>query len=95
MSADVFHTGVVPVEATYDETCDAVYIYLRKHVEGERWRAYKDDALFDRHGMTFDVDEAGKIVGFEIIGATRHLPEGFVEAIKNGSATDTKKESGE
>jgi uncharacterized protein YuzE len=61
---------------TYDGDADAAYVYLVNSIgpgEVAQTRAAMLD--FDRAFITFDFDANGKILGLEILGASRILSE--------------------
>jgi uncharacterized protein YuzE len=78
----IFHEKTVGAKATYDEAVDAAYVYLRDHRKGELWRTISDGDAFAAFGINLDVDGDGRLVGIEILGASRRLPEEFLAELK-------------
>lgn len=72
------------VKVTRDASVDAVYIYLREHVPGEKWKALREGELFEKYGINLDVDESGRLVGIEVLGASKALPQEFLRSIEGG-----------
>jgi uncharacterized protein YuzE len=64
----------IPVKLTYDADVDAAYVYL---VDAITAGAVTETRLamleFDRASIAFDFDADGKILGLEILGASRVL----------------------
>ena len=66
----------------YDENANAAYLYVRHPENPEiarRELIYATDgetiSLYDELGVNVDVDNRGRIVGIEILGANRIVPE--------------------
>lgn len=59
----------------YDNKVDALYIRFNN-------QRYKDsDEIAE--GIIFDYDNAGKIVGIEVLDASKKFPKGFRSKLKN------------
>ncbi|MFD3403747.1 DUF2283 domain-containing protein [Kribbella sp. NPDC058693] len=60
---------------TYDPDADAAYVYLVDVIgPGEVTRTVPSMLELDNAFIAFDLNSDGKIVGFEILGASRVLP---------------------
>lgn len=57
---------------TYEPKVDAAYIYLEEP-GGESRSNETMDVLFDKASMHLDLDENKKLIGIEILGASRIL----------------------
>ena len=63
------------MKLTYDPEVDAAYLYLVPSIgRGEVVRTISSMLEMDRSFVAFDVDSEGKILGIEILGASRVLP---------------------
>ena len=72
------------IDATYDPEADAVYIYLGRGKSAET----REDGPF-----LYDVDAAGRILGIEILSASKVLAPGeWSKARPPGSAADAAAE---
>ncbi|MEK6895026.1 MAG: DUF2283 domain-containing protein [Nanoarchaeota archaeon] len=65
------------MEMTYDKEADASYIYFKKIEAGEVARTIE---LND--SINIDLDKDGKILGVEILDASRNLPLNSVKSLK-------------
>lgn len=64
----------------YDPEVDAAYLYLVPSIgKGEVVRTVSSMLELDRSFVAFDVDSEGKILGIEILGASRVLPAVAIE----------------
>lgn len=70
----------------YDPQVDAAYLYLVPSIgKGEVVRTVSSMLDLDRSFVAFDVDSKGKILGIEILGASRVLPAVAIEeAVRPG-----------
>lgn len=65
---------------TYDPEVDAAYLYLVASIEdGEVDRTISSKLELDRSFISFDVNAEGKILGIEILGASRVLPLAVIQ----------------
>ncbi len=65
------------MKVEYDKEADAAYIYLKESIEdGEAKKTItaKDDIIFD-------LDEKGKILGIEILNASKNLDKEIIQLI--------------
>jgi uncharacterized protein YuzE len=61
---------------TYDPSVDAAYIYLVPLADGVPVaRTVPVDPVEAGAEINLDFDDAGRLVGIEVLGARRHLPE--------------------
>lgn len=65
---------------TYDPEVDAAYVYLVPSIgKGEVAKTVSAMLELDRSFVAFDFDSEGKILGIEILGASRVLPAVVIE----------------
>jgi uncharacterized protein YuzE len=63
------------LRVTYDEEVDAAYIYLVPEIEvGGAARTVPVDGGEDPWMVNLDVDSDGRIIGIEVLDASRRLP---------------------
>lgn len=63
------------LRVTYDDTADAAYIYFVPELEaGDVARTVPVDGGDDPWIVNFDVDSNGRIIGLEVLDASRRLP---------------------
>jgi uncharacterized protein YuzE len=68
------------VRATYDSSADAAYIYLKPTIlPGEAKKTYACDPLLVDGQINLDFDSAGRLIGIEVLGATRRLPKELLD----------------
>jgi uncharacterized protein YuzE len=65
--------SVQKIILTYEPKIDAAYIYLEEP-GGESRSNETMDVFFDKASMHLDLDENKKLIGIEILGASRVLP---------------------
>ena len=66
------------MEVTYDKEADAVYIYLKNPIKrGEAKKTVPTDA-----GPILDFDKKGKLIGIEILWASKVLSRKFIKEAK-------------
>lgn len=66
---------------TYDEVADAAYVYLVDVIgAGEVARTAASMLELDRAFIAFDFDADGKVLGIEILGASRVLAPETIRA---------------
>lgn len=66
---------------TYDADADAAYVYLVDAIgAGEVARTASSMLELDRAFIAFDFDAEGKVLGIEILGASRVLTQGTLRA---------------
>ncbi|WP_370524181.1 DUF2283 domain-containing protein [Cellulomonas sp. APG4] len=68
------------MRVTYDAATDAAYIYL----DGETWSGgvadtVPVDPLVARGMINLDFDREDRLVGIEVLAASRRLPRSFLE----------------
>lgn len=68
--------GGLSVRLTYDSVADAAYVYFVDAVgAGEVVRTSASMLELDRSFIAFDFDVDGKVLGMEILGASRLLAQ--------------------
>ena len=65
------------MKVNYDRQADAAYIYLKKIAPGE----VKHTIEMDKN-IILDFDSQKKLVGIEILSASKVIPEGSVAAMR-------------
>jgi uncharacterized protein YuzE len=66
---------------THDAEADAAYIYLVDQVSrGEVAYSREANIPLDQAALTIDFDEHGRVLGIEVLGASRVLREETVQA---------------
>lgn len=75
----------VPVRVTYDDAVDAAYIYLADEPD-LGWRHGKTVSLDPSNGLmvNIDFDDAGRIMGVEVLSARSVLSEKLRAAVIRG-----------
>lgn len=64
------------MKITYDPSVDAAYIYLMPAIEqGQVSRTYACDPLEVGGQINLDFDALGRLLGIEVLDASRKLPE--------------------
>lgn len=67
------------MRVTFDSRANAAYIYLKDTAAGE---SAHQELVAERHtrGMVvLDFDRMGRLIGIEVMDATKTLPQGFLE----------------
>jgi len=64
-----------------DKSVDAAYIYLTDIKRGEAKKTYSCD-LRESGEINLDFDANGRLLGIEILDASKKLPEGFFDENK-------------
>jgi uncharacterized protein YuzE len=68
------------MRVTYDRAVDAAYIYLMDAiVPGTARHTYPCDPLEVNGQINLDFDAAGRLIGIEVLDASRLLPERLLE----------------
>ncbi len=68
----------VPIRVTFDRGANAAYIYLRDIEPGG---VGKTVPVHDAPGMVnLDFDRKGRLIGIEVLPATRHLPQAILDS---------------
>ena len=63
------------MRVTYDKSTDAAYIYLTDNIgAGGVAKTYCCDPLEVNGQINLDFDHEGRLVGIEVLGASRRLP---------------------
>ena len=80
---------------TFDPEADAAYIYVKDHLGfGEVVETHMCDVEVKEGAIILAFDEAGLLVGVEILGARKLLSEGVLEAAeRKGSESDAGRET--
>jgi uncharacterized protein YuzE len=68
------------VRVTFDRSANEVYIHLKEIGEGEAVRQHAVDAEHTRGMIIMDFDKKGRLIGIEVLDATRALPNEVLEA---------------
>lgn len=64
------------MKLSYDPSVDAAYIYLAETIgPGEVESTYLCDPLEVGSQINLDFDASGRLLGIEVMGASRRLPE--------------------
>jgi uncharacterized protein YuzE len=72
------------MKLTYDRSVDAAYIYVADAIgPGQVARTHPCDPSEVQGEINLDFDASGRLIGIEIIGASRLLPQ---ELLDKGSA---------
>ena len=61
----------------FDEDADAAYIYFKDIAEGE-----VKETVSLNDSINIDIDKNGKVLGIEILDASKHLPFSSVKTLK-------------
>ena len=68
---------VIGMKVTYDKEADAAYIYLKEIAPGE-----VKNTIELNESITLDFDSKKRLVGIEILAASKVVPKGAVEAMR-------------
>ena len=72
------------VRLTHDAEADAAYVYLVDEIDrGEVASSRVADIPLDRAALTVDFDANGRVLGIEVLGASRILREETITAAEN------------
>jgi uncharacterized protein YuzE len=63
----------------YDRSVDAAYVLLQEIAAGQVARTYSCDPHEAGAEINLDFDSAGRLVGIEVLGASRHLPPALLQ----------------
>ncbi len=77
------------MKVNYDKEADAAYIYLKKILPGE----VKHTVELDKN-IILDFNYQRRLVGIEILSASKVIPEGAVSAMRAAKTTTSVKFSG-
>lgn len=68
------------MKVTYDRSVDAAYIYLARTIgPGEVKKTYACDPREVQGQINLDFDDAGRLIGIEVLDASRLLPHSLLE----------------
>ena len=68
------------MKTTYDKNVDAAYIYILDKIEpGSAKKTYLCDPLEIGGMINLDFDKDGKLLGVEILDASKFLPQSVLE----------------
>lgn len=71
---------------TYDTEADAAYVYLKDSIsQGEATNTIVCDVDIESASIHLDFDATGHLLGFEVLGASRVLPD---EVISDARSSD-------
>ncbi len=89
MEGEIPVDSMEPLTFTYDEESDAAYIYMKYPIgRGEVVRTGSNQDLPSMTSITFDYDKHDKLIGIEILGATRVLPSNLLKRWCGSDAAD-------
>jgi len=75
------------VKGTYDRRADAAYLYLSDGIrDGEVAKTVPVDPAAIGGMINLDFDEGGRLLGIEVIGASRRLPRELLDRLTPLSA---------
>jgi uncharacterized protein YuzE len=66
------------VRVTFERSSNSAYIYLKEQARGEAVRQHHVGEPRTRGEIVLDFDKKGRLIGIEVLGATRVLPEGIL-----------------
>ncbi len=66
------------MRVTYSAEADAAYIYFRAIEDGGVARTLNFVPWPNEPSLNADFDEEGRLIGIEVLGASRHLPESLL-----------------
>jgi uncharacterized protein YuzE len=70
------------MKVTYDRSTDAAYIYMNGDIEaGGVAKTYCCDPLEVNGQINLDFDHENRLVGIEVLGASKRLPLTILESI--------------
>ncbi|MET8361717.1 DUF2283 domain-containing protein [Micromonospora sp. NPDC005171] len=86
----MFKQARLPLVCTYDNVADAAYIYLKHPIGpggvGRMAMFEPDQGMFN-----LDLDAEGRVLGLEILDASKHLPQALLqEILAQGQATNER-----
>jgi uncharacterized protein YuzE len=68
------------MRVTFDRAANAAYIYLREIGSGEVHETVNADGKHTRGMVNLDFDKKGRLIGIEVLDATRALPQEVLDA---------------
>jgi uncharacterized protein YuzE len=68
------------MRVTFDRAANAAYIYLREIGSGEVHETVNADGKHNRSMVNLDFDQKGRLIGIEVLDATRALPQEVLDA---------------
>jgi uncharacterized protein YuzE len=71
------------MRVTYDPAADAAYIYLTESREGGVAASRVVDQPVDRASVPVDFDHQSRLIGVEVLGASRGLPADTLKAAEH------------
>jgi uncharacterized protein YuzE len=75
----------VTVRFKYDKEADAAYVWLGNSREaGRSARTEVVDLEIENGAINLDFDDGGRLIGIEILGASRLLPAALLEEDRSG-----------
>lgn len=73
--------ALVPLRVTYDSEADAAYIYFAPDTRvGGVARTVPVDGGEDPWMVNLDVDAEGRLVGLEVLDASRRMPKSLLDS---------------
>ena len=74
----------INLKISYDTEADAVYVYMAEIKEGDVASTFTlDDESGDlSYDINVDVNKDSQVLGFEILYASKHLPESLMDIIR-------------
>jgi uncharacterized protein YuzE len=74
------------MKVTYDSAADAAYIYLVDRIDaGEVAKTYPCDPREVNGEINLDFDSQGRLLGIEVLDASRYLPQSLLRAAPRGT----------
>ena len=67
------------MRVTYDPEVDAAYIYLREIEPGGSAYTYIAEPEIRTDMINLDFDRDGRLIGIEVLSASRHLPVELID----------------
>jgi uncharacterized protein YuzE len=67
------------VRIEFDREANAAYIYLKDIASGEATRQHVVDEPHTRGMIVLDFDKKGRLIGVEVLDATRALPQELLD----------------
>jgi uncharacterized protein YuzE len=66
------------MRVTYDPEADAAMIYLREIEPGGAVYTYTAEPAIETDMINLDFDGEGRLIGIEVLSASRHLPSELI-----------------
>lgn len=89
-TGDVDGDELVPMRVTFDRHADAGYVYFTAIRPGEAKHQYVCDADYINGDVILDFSEDGRLLGVELLSATRLLPPDLLERLSAADSGGTR-----